>query len=315
MLASAGCCITAAATRGRCSSPTPSVARRVWPERAESFAARPAAAVGSPSGSPRARARLAHHARHARGHQAREMRQHHRVRLRVRRAGRSHQQLAGRVVHGEAGHPGRPAAQERAERHVLADDRPRAAQRRAPPRPGWRAACRAPPSRARARSSRWPTARARAAMPSVADRPPRATASPSARPPLRPGVRWKGVSSAPDSVVGIAATGAPVTPPIALAVSITRPPPSATSGPSPASARSAAEISSTSPGGTSTVRAGSSGALPAARGVVSSVYSSKPCSDRRSGASAAEPSPKRMVRSPSRIVKDSAAKAPRSYLF
>ena len=61
------------------------------------------------------------------------------------------------------------------------------------------------------------------------------------------GRRWKGVSSAPDSVVGIAATGAPVTPPIAFAVSITRPPPSATSGASPASGRSDAAISSTRP--------------------------------------------------------------------
>ena len=91
------------------------------------------------------------------------------------------------------------------------------------------------------------------------------------------GVRWKGVSSAPESVVGIAATGAPVTPPIALAVSITRPPPSATSGPSHASASRVAEISSTRPGGTSprVAAALERRALPA-RSVVSSAYSPKP---------------------------------------
>ena len=126
------------------------------------------------------------------------------------------------------------------------------------------------------------------------------------------GVRWKGVSSAPERVVGIAATGRPVTPPIALAVSITRPPPRATSGTSMRSGSRVPEISSTRPGGTCTtcVAPSSSGALPAARSVVSSAYLAKPDCGSRSGASAAEPSPKRIVRSPSRIVKDSAAKAP-----
>ena len=65
------------------------------------------------------------------------------------------------------------------------------------------------------------------------------------------GVRWKGVSSAPESVVGIAAQTPPRAPAIALAVSITRPPPSATSGRPAAAGNSAAEISSTRPGGTS----------------------------------------------------------------
>ena len=83
------------------------------------------------------------------------------------------------------------------------------------------------------------------------------------------GVRWNGVSSAPESVVGMAATGAPVTPPIALAVSITRPPPSATRGRLPASGSSEADSSSTKPAGTWISAAGSSGALPAARSVVS----------------------------------------------
>ena len=126
------------------------------------------------------------------------------------------------------------------------------------------------------------------------------------------GVRWKGVSSAPESVVGIAATGNPVTPPIAFAVSITRPPPSATSRTSMRSPRRVAEISSTTPCGTCTtcVAASPSGALPSARSVVSSAYLPNPNCASRSGASAAEPCPKRIVRSPSRIVKDSAAKAP-----
>ena len=92
------------------------------------------------------------------------------------------------------------------------------------------------------------------------------------------GVRWKAVSSAPERVVGIAATGNPVTPPIALAVSITRPPPRATSGTSMRSPSSVAEISSTSPGGTYTtcVALSSTGALASARSVVSSAYLPKP---------------------------------------
>ena len=262
MFPSAGCCITAAATRGRCSSSTPSVARRVWPERAESFAARPAAAPGSPSGSPSARANSPMTPGTPPGHHPGEVRQHHRVRLRVRRAGGAHEELAGRVVHREARHAGCPAAQERAQRHLLGGRSPRPRAERPPPRPGSPAACRAPPSRARARSSRSPTARVPAARPSAADRRSRATASPCAPPRRRPGVRWKGVSSAPDSVVGMAATGAPVTPPIALAVSITRPPPSATSGRLPASGRSEAESSSTRPAGTWIRRPGRAARCP-----------------------------------------------------
>src|SRR4051794_17675598 len=44
------------------------------------------------------------------------------------------------------------------------------------------------------------------------------------------GVRWKGVISAPERVVGRAAVRVPFVPAIALAESTTRPPPSATSG-------------------------------------------------------------------------------------
>ena len=95
------------------------------------------------------------------------------------------------------------------------------------------------------------------------------------RAPATPfGVRWKGVSSAPESVVGIAAQGPPRAPAIALAVSITRPPPSATSGRSPASGRSSAAISSTRPGRTSSTpkaASASAGATRRARSVVSSV--------------------------------------------
>ena len=135
--------------------------------------------------------------------------QHHRVRLRVRRAGRPHQELAGGVMHREPGHAGRPSAQERAQRHVLRGDQLRAAQGRRARRRDSRAACRAPPSRARARSSRWPPA----PWPGCeAIRSGSATTSEGrtmCAPSTPAGVRWKGVSSAPERVVGIAATGRP----------------------------------------------------------------------------------------------------------
>ena len=170
-----------------------------------SSAARPAAASGSPSGSPSAAP--ARPARPARGrHQAREVRQHHRVRLRVGRAGRAHEHLAGGVVHGEAGHPRGPAAQERAERHLLGRRIGRARRgSAAASRPGWPAACRAPPSRGRARSWRSPTAPARGCD-AISCGSAITSDGRTRRAPSTPaGVRWKGVSSAPESVVGIAA--------------------------------------------------------------------------------------------------------------
>ena len=231
MLPSAGCCITAAAT-----------ARQVLLLHAERGQARVAAAGGEPRGParrglgvalriPEGARELAHHAGHAPGHHAREVRQHHRVRLGVRRAGGAHEQLAGGVVHREAGHPRRPAAEQRAERQLVAT---RSAPHRggppAPPR-GSRAACRAPPFRARARSSRSPPARWRAARPSAAGRRPPARDAPCARPPLRPASGGR-PSARPPRGSSVSPPPAPVTPPIALAVSITRPPPRATSGPS-----------------------------------------------------------------------------------
>ena len=169
-----------------------------------------------------------------------EVRQHHGVRLRVRRAAHAHDRLAHGVVHGEAGQPDRVARQQRRRARAprgraprlgeaLGDQLPRPA---APPsrRPGSRAACRAPRPRARARSSRSRPGRASAARPSAPESAITSAGRTSLNASTPAGIRWKGVISAPESVVGIAATRRPSAPPIALAASITRPPPSATSG-------------------------------------------------------------------------------------
>ena len=88
------------------------------------------------------------------------------------------------------------------------------------------------------------------------------------------GSLWIAVISAPESVVGSAATRPPRTAAIAFAVSITRPPPSATSAGESTSFSSVAEISLTAPGGTSCTTAAwpgrCSGAPFRARVVVSS---------------------------------------------
>ena len=81
------------------------------------------------------------------------------------------------------------------------------------------------------------------------------------------------VISAPDSVVGIAAHARPSTAAMALAESMTRPPPSATSGRSPTPARTVAAASGTLPAGresTASAAAASPDAPAAARGVVRS---------------------------------------------
>ena len=59
------------------------------------------------------------------------------------------------------------------------------------------------------------------------------------------------VISAPESVVGTAHTRPPLAAATAFAVSITRPPPQATTGPSPTTSTSAAAASTTWPAGTS----------------------------------------------------------------
>ena len=64
------------------------------------------------------------------------------------------------------------------------------------------------------------------------------------------GSRWMPVISAPESVVGIAATVAPVIAAIAFAVSITRPPPKATRLLDRAVSSSAAAVCGTWPGST-----------------------------------------------------------------
>ncbi len=135
----------------------------------------------------------------------------------------------------------RVAAEDRAEREGGAvalgrapgRGRWRSARRRAgrsSARPGWRRACRASRRRGRGRSSRSPAGAARAA-PVIASGSAitRLGADQAATRSSAPaGSRWIPVISAPESVVGIAATSAPVTEAIALAVSITRPPPKAT---------------------------------------------------------------------------------------
>ena len=105
-------------------------------------------------------------------------------------------------------------------------------------RPGWRAACRASRRRGRARSSRWraaaasgrPTISGGSAITSCGPHEPCGASWPS-------GSRWIAVISAPESVVGIAATRPPRTAAIAFAESITRPPPSATRSPAPTSSK------------------------------------------------------------------------------
>ena len=109
----------------------------------------------------------------------------------------------------------------------------RSARRRAgrsSARPGWRRGCRGSRRRGRGRSSSWRAARARARWSSPLARrsPARAARVRSTRSSAPAGRRWMPVISAPDIVVGIAATRAPVTEAIALAVSIVRPPPRAT---------------------------------------------------------------------------------------
>ena len=88
------------------------------------------------------------------------------------------------------------------------------------------------------------------------------------------GIRWKRVIGAPESVVGTAATGSPSAPPIAFAESITRPPPSATSGRpatcGPDGARSLRHRSGRDVRDDVGTLSTSSGAAPAARSVVSS---------------------------------------------
>ena len=176
-----------------------------------------------------------------RGHEGHRPGQDPGVGLGVGAAADPDQGLADHVMEGE--HPGvdRVAAEDRAERQGGAvarrpapgRARRRSARRRAArssARPGWRTACRASRPRGRGRSSRSPAAAARAApviaSGSAITRSGRTSAATRSSAPA--GTRWMPVISAPESVVGIAATAAPLTEAIAFAVSITRPPPKAT---------------------------------------------------------------------------------------
>ena len=174
------------------------------------------------------------------------------------------------VVEGEQAGVDRVAAEDRAERQGAAvaasrapgrarrrSARPRAARSSA--RPGWRTACRASRRRARGRSSRSPAASARAGRSSPRGRRSPGSGGPvaSTRSSAPAGSRWIPVISAPESVVGIAATSAPLTEAIAFAVSITRPPPKATRRSARSSSWSRpAAVSGTWPGGTRWTAAG-----------------------------------------------------------
>ena len=145
--------------------------------------------------------------------------------------------------------------------------------------------------RGQGRSWRWPQSAAPAARPSarVGDHERRAH---EARASTPAGVRWKGVSSAPESVVGIAATGAPVDAADRLGGVDHRPPPSATSGRSPASGRAPRRSRPRSPGRHLQHRARrrSSGALrPRAVGRQQRVVARSRARPSRSGASAGAP--------------------------
>jgi hypothetical protein len=130
------------------------------------------------------------------------------------------------------------------------------------------------------------------------------------------GNRWMRVISAPDSVVGTAATRPPRTAAIAFAASITRPPPRATSDGVVTASMTAAEASVTGPAGTSwTSRArsaSSTGAAASARGVVRSSNRSHSLSASASALSASSPARKRITRSPSCQVNSLSLKSPPS---
>ncbi len=163
------------------------------------------------------------------------------VGLGVGGAADSDEGLADDVVEGEGAGVDRVAAEDRAEGEVgavalgcgLRPGRWRSARRRAgrsSRRPGWRRGCRGSRRRGRGRSSSWRAGRARGRWSSASGRRSRAPGGPLPELGSRrlSGRRWMPVISAPDIVVGIAATRAPVTEAIAFAVSITRPPPRAT---------------------------------------------------------------------------------------
>ena len=107
------------------------------------------------------------------------------------------------------------------------------------------------------------------------------------------GRRWMPVISAPDIVVGIAATRAPVTEATALAVSITRPPPRATRWcEAEATSSSAAAASGTWPGATSCTARGSARQPSRARKrprVRQQLERAKPCSRSSCGACSTPP--------------------------
>ena len=96
---------------------------------------------------------------------------------------------------------------------------------------------------ARSRSSASPTISGGSASTTCGRTSPAIESRPSGR-------RWIRVISAPESVVGNAATRLPLTAAIAFATSITRPPPIATRSRSPTSSKMRAATSFTGPGGT-----------------------------------------------------------------
>ena len=265
------------------------------PRRRPSSPSRRAAAAELARSAPARSSRLRAERPRERGHLpagAREQRldrarQHRRVGLRVRDPQHAHERLAdarggGRRAPSRArrrrGSSRARAARGRAPRGRCRAPGRSARRRAAPPsrRPGWRAACRASRRRARARSSRSRAARCSGSVAisggSASTSSGRTSPSGASWPA---GSRWMRVISAPESVVGSAATRPPRTAAIAFATSITRPPPSATRSrcrrPRRSPARRPRRPARAGRGGrpgASSARA--TGAAPIARSVVSS---------------------------------------------
>ena len=169
---------------------------------------------------------------------------------------RANQGLAHGVVHGDAGarrgvpREECPRAPPRPDWETRCAAPRRSARRRAARTarpPGWRTACRATPCRGPGRSSRSRPAPASAARPSPPGRPQPARAARGGASGTPLGVRWKGELGAGQRG-GQRRDRLPGRTRDRLAVSITRPPPRATTGSPVARPSRAADSTSTRPG-------------------------------------------------------------------
>ena len=238
--------------RGRSASVTPSSPRRVHAWRAA------ASALDVCRRAPRRGGRSP---RRARLHEPHEVRQHHRVRLRVRRAGNAHDRLADGVVDGEAGDAAGVAGQQRAERErrcgrgspgveALGDQLRRAQRRLLGDRVRQRRVERLDRVRERVHRARGEVGhRLGGHQRRVGDHERRAARAATRR--RRPACGGRASSRRPTASSGSRRTAARPRRAIAFAASITRPPPSATSGRPPTPSRTAAAASGTGPAGTS----------------------------------------------------------------